>query len=146
MRGSIIKESNEPVEPAVRVVFLDQFRPVAAKYLPEKKPFYSLVVGNFAQSNGDDIASLVKSLSDQQCNAIIFAGPHAQNIMSNKLKALANCCPISHLAGNSFQDVLKLFSSELGNHDDEAAIVVVGQGKNLMHVLAEIKASGIKIK
>lgn len=129
----------------VQVVFLDQFRPVVAKYLPQE-PFLGLVVGNCSGARDKDLSSMVESLKKNGCNALIFSGPETARIKDDKLAELKNICPTSYMAGNSFQDILSAFTGENSLAQGALAIIVVGQGKNLMRVLAEIKAAGIKLK
>lgn len=129
---------------AVQVVFLDQFRPVVAKYLPQE-PFLGLIIGNSARSSDKDLSAMVASLNEHNCNAIIFSGPEATRLKDDRIKGLTSKCPVSFMAGNSFQDILGAFTGNNSLAQGALAIIVVGQGKNLMKVLAEIKAAGIKL-
>ena len=130
---------------AVQVVFLDQFRPVVAKYLPQE-PFLGLVIGNSAGSSDADLSAMVESLNDNNCNAIIFSGPEATRLKDARIKKLKSSSPVSFMAGNSFQDILGAFTGYSRLAQGALAIIVVGQGKNLMRVLAEIKKAGIELK
>mgnify|MGYP006919350882 CR=1 FL=1 len=132
------------VDSVVQVVFLDQFRPVVAKYLPQE-PFLGLIIGNSTRSSDNDLLAMVKSLNDHKCNAIIFSGPEATRLKDERINGLKSKCPISFMAGNNFQDILGAFTGNNSLAQGALAIIVVGQGQNLMKVLAEIKTAGIKL-